>query len=57
MVVSSLPMSELTWECLQNLVIKGYTTRAEFATPLVPEGPVSPALAEEFVMVCAAFFD
>jgi hypothetical protein len=50
-------MSELTWECLQNLVIKGYTTRAEFATPLVPEGPVSPALAEEFVMVCAAFFD
>jgi hypothetical protein len=30
---------------------------AEFATSLVPMGSVSPAPAEEFVVVCAAFFE
>jgi hypothetical protein len=38
-------------------VSKGYTTMAEFVTSLVPMGSVSPAPAEEFIVVCAAFFE
>jgi hypothetical protein len=57
MAASSWPSSEVTWECLQNLVSKGYMMTAEFATSLVPMGSVSPAPVERFVRVCAAFFE
>jgi hypothetical protein len=49
--------SEVTQECLQNLVSKGYMMTAEFATSLVPMGSVSLAPVERFVRVCAAFFE
>jgi hypothetical protein len=57
MAMSSWPASEDTWEYLQKLVSKGYMTAAEFATDLVPAGPVSPASTEGFVMVCVAFYE
>jgi hypothetical protein len=57
MVVSSWTASEVTRECLQNLMSKGYMTTSEFATSLVPAGPVSPALAEGFIVVFVAFFE
>jgi hypothetical protein len=52
----SWPASEIAREYLQKLVSKGYMTAAEFATCLVPMGPVSLAPVEGFVMVCAAFY-
>jgi hypothetical protein len=57
MVVSSWTASEVTRECLQNLMSKGYMTTSEFATSLVPTGPVSPALAVGFIVVFVAFFE
>jgi hypothetical protein len=56
MAVSSWP-SEVTQECLQNLVSKGYMTTVEFATSLVPAGSVSPTSVEGFIVVCATFFE
>jgi hypothetical protein len=50
-------MLEVTQEFLQNLVSKGYMTTVEFATSLVPVGSVSPAMAEGFVVVWAAFIE
>jgi hypothetical protein len=52
----SWPASEIAREYLQKLVSKGYMTAVEFATCLVPMGPVSLAPVEGFVMVCAAFY-
>jgi hypothetical protein len=57
MVGLSWPASEVTWEYLQNFVSKGYMTATEFDTYLVPAGPESLALAEGFIVVCAAFYD
>jgi hypothetical protein len=57
MAASSWPSLEVTQECLQNQVSKGYMMTAEFATSLVPAGPVSPTLVEGFIVVCAAFFE
>jgi ribulose bisphosphate carboxylase small subunit len=51
MAVSSWLTSEVTRECLQNLMSKGYMMTAEFATSLVPAGSVFPASAEEFIVV------
>jgi hypothetical protein len=57
MVESSWSASEVTREYLQKLVSKGYMTPVEFATSLVPAGPISPAPTEGFVVVCAAFYE
>jgi hypothetical protein len=50
-------MSEVTGECLQNLMSKGYMTTVEFASSVVPAGSASPALVEGFIMVCMTFFE
>jgi hypothetical protein len=57
MVESSWSMLKVTQEYLQKLISKGYMTTAEFATCLVPAGPVSPPLAEGFIVVCVAFYE
>jgi hypothetical protein len=57
MAESSWSASKVTWEYLQKLVSKGYMTAVEFATSLVAADPISPALAEGFIVVCAAFFE
>jgi hypothetical protein len=57
MVALSWPTVEVTRECLQNLVSKGYMTTVEFATSLVSAGFVSPASAEGFIVVREAFYE
>jgi hypothetical protein len=46
-----------TREYLLNLVSKGYMTTTEFATCLVPAGPVSPASVKGFIVACVAFYE
>jgi hypothetical protein len=53
----SWPASEVTQEHLQNIVSNGYMIAAEFATCLVPVDHVSPTLAKEYIVVCAAFYE
>jgi hypothetical protein len=53
----SWPVSEVTWEHLQNVVTQGYMIVAEFATCLVPVDPTSPDLERGHVVACAAFFE
>jgi hypothetical protein len=57
MVESSWLASEVTREYLQNFISKGYMTAVEFATCLVPAGPISHAPTEGFIVVCAAFYE
>jgi hypothetical protein len=57
MVESGWPASVVTREYLQNLVSKGYMTAADFATYLMPVGPISPALVKGFIVACAAFYE
>jgi hypothetical protein len=44
-------------EYLQNHVSKGYMTLVEFATCLVPTGPICPARAKGFIVACVAFYE
>jgi hypothetical protein len=57
MAESSWSVLEVNQKYLQELVSKGYMIVAEFATCLVPVGPLSAALAEGFIVVCAAFYE
>jgi hypothetical protein len=57
MAESSWPTLEVSWEHLQNIISKGCMTAVELAICLVPAGPECPALAEGFIVVCAAFHE
>jgi hypothetical protein len=57
MVVLGWTTLEVMQEHLQNLVSQGYTTVAKLATCCVPEFPVSPAPAGEYIMACVEFYD